>query len=83
MKKDYAVIKRFHQTYEVEIAVLAVAAIYMSMLLATFFCFFQFVSVFLRQESHYVLVTVDQGSACLASGGKGVWCCSLSCFFLL
>ncbi len=42
MKKDYAVIKRFHQTYEVEIAVLAVAAIYMSMLLATFFWFFQF-----------------------------------------
>lgn len=42
MKKDYAVIKRFHQIYEVEIAVLAVAAIYMSMLLATFFWFFQF-----------------------------------------
>ncbi len=42
MKKGYAAIKRFHQTYEVEIAVLAVAAVYMSMLLAIFFWVFQF-----------------------------------------
>lgn len=42
MKKDYTAIKRFHQTYEVKIAVLAVAAVYMSMLLAIIFWIFQF-----------------------------------------
>ena len=42
MKKSYAVIKRFHQTYEVEIAVLAVTAVYISMLSASFFWLFQF-----------------------------------------
>lgn len=42
MKKGYAAIKRFHQNYEVEIAVLSVAAVYMSMLLAGSFWFFQF-----------------------------------------
>lgn len=42
MKKGYAAIKRFHQTYEVEIAVLAVTAVYMSMLSARFFWIFQF-----------------------------------------
>ena len=42
MKKGYAAIKRFHHTYEVEIAVLAVMAVYMSMLLARFFWVFQF-----------------------------------------
>jgi len=42
MKKSFAAIKRFHQTYEVEIAVLAVTAVYMSMLLAGFFWEVQF-----------------------------------------
>lgn len=42
MKKRYAANKRFHQIYEVEIAVLAVTAVYMSMLLAGFFLVFQF-----------------------------------------
>lgn len=48
MKKGYAAIKRFHQTYEVEIAVLTVAAVYMSMLLAIFFWIFQFKNVDLK-----------------------------------
>lgn len=39
MKKDYAVIKRFHQTYEVEIAVLAVAAIYIHVISNIFLVF--------------------------------------------
>ena len=42
MKKGYSAIKRFHQIYEVEVAVLAVTAVYLSMLLAIFFWFFQF-----------------------------------------
>ena len=42
MKKGYSAIKRFHQIYEVEIAVLGVTAVYLSMLLAIFFWFFQF-----------------------------------------
>ena len=42
MKKSYAAIKRFHQTYEVEITVLAVTAVYISMLLARVFWIFQF-----------------------------------------
>lgn len=40
LKKGYVAIKRFHQTYEVEIAVLAVTAVYMAMLLAGVFWFF-------------------------------------------
>lgn len=42
MKKGCATIKRFHQIYEVEIAALAVTAVYMSMLLARFFWIFEF-----------------------------------------
>lgn len=42
MKNGYAAIKRFHQTYEVEMAVLVVTAVYMSMLLARFFWIFKF-----------------------------------------
>jgi len=42
MKKGYAAIKRFQQTYEVEIAVLAVTAVYVSMFLAGFLFVFQF-----------------------------------------
>lgn len=42
MKKGYAAIRGFYQTYEVETAVLAGTAVYMSMLLARFFWIFQF-----------------------------------------
>ncbi len=42
MKKGYATIKKFYRTYEDEIAVLAVAATYMSMLLANLFWLFRF-----------------------------------------
>ena len=42
MKKSYAAFKEFHQTYEVAIAVLAVTAVYVSMLSARFYWFFQF-----------------------------------------
>lgn len=42
MKKGFGTIKRFHQTHEVEIAVLAVTAVYVSMLSARFYWVLQF-----------------------------------------
>lgn len=53
MKRGYAAIKRFHQTYEVEIAVLAATAVYMSMLLAGIFFVFQYKNADLKDIAAY------------------------------
>ena len=53
MKRGYAAIKRFYQTYEVEIAVLAVMAVYMSMLLAEIFLYFKFNNADLKDIAAY------------------------------